>query len=362
MRILYGLCGEGMGHATRSKVVLSHLKKRGHEVLVAASGKAHDLLAPSCEPGLSLPIVGLTMKCEAGALDLRGSIEKNMQALPRLLASNAKAWSLAAAFRPNAVVTDFDSFTWLFAKTHDLPVVSIDNEQILTRCEHDPRLFGPYADGIRAAGTFVKATAPTADHFIITSFFKADVKASCAANTTLVPPILRDEVLQTRKPWHVSDSLAPVLVYKTASLDDRSILEPLASLPGGSPRFLVYGLQNQHGLPPNVRVRAFDETAFVSDLASCRAVIGSAGMSLLGEAIALGKPVFAVPVRGQYEQVLNACYLRECGYGAFEETLEPRPLSRFLSNLDSFRARIQATPQHDANSRLCATLDALFPS
>ena len=40
MRILYGVVGEGMGHATRSAVVLSHLIARGHELRVVVSGRA----------------------------------------------------------------------------------------------------------------------------------------------------------------------------------------------------------------------------------------------------------------------------------------------------------------------------------
>ena len=32
MRILYGVVGEGMGHATRSRVVIAHLLEQGHEV------------------------------------------------------------------------------------------------------------------------------------------------------------------------------------------------------------------------------------------------------------------------------------------------------------------------------------------
>lgn len=42
MRLLYGLCGEGMDHATRSKVSIEHLKRRGHEVLISASGQTCD--------------------------------------------------------------------------------------------------------------------------------------------------------------------------------------------------------------------------------------------------------------------------------------------------------------------------------
>ena len=44
MKILYGVVGEGMGHAMRSRVVLSHLVAAGHEVSVMVSGRAHAFL------------------------------------------------------------------------------------------------------------------------------------------------------------------------------------------------------------------------------------------------------------------------------------------------------------------------------
>ena len=43
MKILYGVVGEGMGHAMRSRVVLDHLTKR-HDVQVVVSGRAYDYL------------------------------------------------------------------------------------------------------------------------------------------------------------------------------------------------------------------------------------------------------------------------------------------------------------------------------
>ena len=49
MRILYGVVGEGMGHATRSKVVCEHLVARGHDVKIVVSGRAHALLAKSLQ-------------------------------------------------------------------------------------------------------------------------------------------------------------------------------------------------------------------------------------------------------------------------------------------------------------------------
>ena len=45
MKILYGVVGEGMGHAMRSRVVLERLTAQGHEIHVMASSRAADFLA-----------------------------------------------------------------------------------------------------------------------------------------------------------------------------------------------------------------------------------------------------------------------------------------------------------------------------
>ena len=45
MNILYGVPGEGLGHATRSKVVIGHLLAQGHQVCVVSSSRAYTMLA-----------------------------------------------------------------------------------------------------------------------------------------------------------------------------------------------------------------------------------------------------------------------------------------------------------------------------
>jgi uncharacterized protein (TIGR00661 family) len=44
-------------------------------------------------------------------------------------------------------------------------------------------------------------------------------------------------------------------------------------------------------------------------------VIANSGFSLICEALYLGKPYLAIPVRHQFEQVLNAYYVDKMGYG-----------------------------------------------
>ncbi len=64
MRILYGVVGEGMGHAMRSRVVLEDLTKR-HEVQVVVSGRAYDYLKERASEQLSVQkISGYTLVYE----------------------------------------------------------------------------------------------------------------------------------------------------------------------------------------------------------------------------------------------------------------------------------------------------------
>ena len=74
MRILYGVTGEGMGHATRSKVTCEHLIASGHEVKIVVSGRAHAFLAKSFPDVVE--IKGLTIKYVDNAMDRDGSVAR----------------------------------------------------------------------------------------------------------------------------------------------------------------------------------------------------------------------------------------------------------------------------------------------
>ncbi len=63
---------------------------------------------------------------------------------------------------------------------------------------------------------------------------------------------------------------------------------------------------------PGFHVHELDSEGFLRHLSGCRAYVGSAGFESLCEAHYLGKPVLAVPTRGQLEQELNAWDAERC--------------------------------------------------
>jgi uncharacterized protein (TIGR00661 family) len=343
MRILYGVVGEGMGHATRSKVVCEHLVASGHEVKIVVSGRAHAFLAKAF--GDVVEIKGLTIKYVDNRMDRDGTLARNVLAAPGIIAANVGTYfDKVSDFRPDAVISDFDSFAYLFGKRHRLPVVSIDNQQIISRCK-----LGKFAkQGVKVdyqmTKAFVRAKLPACEHYIVTTFFYPPVRRSCQEDTTLVPPILRKAILDARKRAKAGGH---VLVYQT-STSDTKLIDELGKIHGE--KFVVYGLRKnaRHG---NCTLKEFSEDGFVDDLASARAVVCNGGLSLIGEAIYLGKPIFSVPVRNQYEQILNARYLEELGYGLAAERIEADLLRLFLAETPKYASRV-AKHKQDGNSDL----------
>lgn len=345
MRILYGVVGEGMGHATRSRVILDHLTRK-HEVQIVVSGRAHAFLERAF-PRLKVHrITGLNMIYEDNQVRKSKTALDFLKKLPAFAENHELFATLDQGFQPELVLSDFESFSYLYGKLHDLPIVSIDNMQVINRCALDVEIPPELEASFLTAKTLVKAKLPRCGAYLITSFFFPPIRKP---RTALFPPILRDAVLDA--PRSTGDH---VLVYQTSD----SFTELVPTLRSMSQRFVVYGLNRAEQLG-NVELKTFSETGFVADLASARAVLAGGGYSLMGEAVYLGKPLLSVPLVGQFEQTLNALYLRKLGYGEYHEALEPAAIAGFLERVPDY-ARALTAHRQDRNSAILNALDEII--
>jgi uncharacterized protein (TIGR00661 family) len=350
LQILYGVVGEGMGHATRSRVVLEHLGRQGHSLRVVVSGRAHAFLCEKLAPYPNVTIEeihGLVLSYFGNALDRSQSVFSNLRRAPQAIKKNVGVYRRVAesGFEPELVISDFESWAALYAKRHGLPVVSIDNMQIINRCRHDDALVNAQGFDFELARLAVKMKVPKAYHYLVTSFFFPPVRKKY---TTLVPPILRPEILGCT--WQPRDH---VLVYQTQTTN-LALVPTLKRLPW---RFRVYGL-GREGSDGNVTLCSFSEQRFLEDLTTARAVIAGGGFSLLAEAVSLGIPTLSIPVAGQYEQELNARYLEALGVGAWSRRFEPEPIAAFLARAPELGRAFDPLRPLD-NSMLFSCLDEL---
>ncbi len=72
----------------------------------------------------------------------------------------------------------------------------------------------------------------------------------------------------------------------------------------------------------NLTYRPFSEKGFIEDLASSIGVVAGGGFTLMGEAVYLHKPMLAIPLERQFEQVMNSRYLEKDGYGKWTRKLD----------------------------------------
>lgn len=345
MRILYGVTGEGMGHATRSAVILDHLV-RDHEVQIVVSGRAHDFLKRRFMDVHE--IEGLTMAYDGSGVDRSRTFWELVRRLPDMLQTNYERFiGIGERFAPEVVVSDFESFAYTFGKQHELPVISIDNMQVLNRCELE-EVLDDERDRVdfHTAKAIVKAKLPGCYHYLVTSFFFPPVRKP---RTSLHPPILRQAILDAEVT--TGDHL---LVYQTTTADER-LLSVLADA-GVEAR--VYGT-GREGKQGKLELEGFSEDGFIADLASCRGVLATGGFSLMGEAVYLGKPLLAVPLRRQFEQRLNALYLAKLGYGECHDELTVESVRAFCAGLDRY-AESLAGHRQQGNREILAALDRLL--
>jgi uncharacterized protein (TIGR00661 family) len=348
MKILYGVVGEGMGHAMRSRVLLEHLVlTEGHDVQIMASGRAVDFLAKRFE-GVTR-IHGLHMIYEENRVRLGETLWSNVATGVTGIPKNIGAYyDFVGQFEPEVVISDFESWTYLYGKNHRLPVLSIDNMQIINRARHADEIL----DGCRAefevTRAFIKAKLPFCDEYFITTFFRPEVRKD---RTRLFPPILRPEILDAKR-----RSGEHLLVYTTGQGNEQ-LARTLAAT-GIECR--IYGMRRdltEEVVEGTLRYRPFSETTFIDDLASARAVIAGGGFTLMGEAVYLRKPMLAVPLGRQFEQVLNARYLEREGYGRYAETLDdPATVHAFIEAIPACEAKLAGYVQ-DGNREILGAVD-----
>lgn len=348
MKILYGVVGEGMGHAMRSQVVLESLVRAGHDVRIVVSGRAANHLAAR-HPDRIIRITGLQLAYRDNMVSIIRTALKNLRSVTGVPENLRQYLKTIRDFQPDVVVSDFESWTYWFARGLQIPVVSVDNMQIIDRCTHDPEVIRAHRRAFLVARSIVQAKLPRCNAYLITTFFQPPVSKP---RTTLHPPILRDVILQAKPSVRTEDH---VLVYQSGTSHDALIQE----LKRVDAKFRVYGLRRdltedlQDG---NLSHRPFSETAFIEDVATSRAVIAGGGFTLMGECIYLGKPMLSVPLSGQFEQILNAEYLQKLGYGEWTNRLTSDGVRAFVDRCDAYRSALESF-EHDDNVGFLAALD-----
>lgn len=344
MRIAYGVMGYGRGHSSRTRAVLPALMQE-HEVTVFAGGDAHDMLSRDF-PTVRIPTLGYVYG-NHGAASFGATLRANAGLTAQVMFGGPSLQTVMQELLDrdiDLVISDSEAWTHQAARRLRLPRISFDHVGVIAFCEpHCPPELSwrGWRDGYGYRQLMGKP-----DRILISSFYPAK---ALHPGTEIVGPILRPEVRDAQPTGGEH-----LLVYLNRGKDqytprfERMLTE--LDLP-----VVIYGT-GERGTRENLVFREIDPLGFVRDLASCRAVMSTAGNQLIGEALHLRKPVLALPER-VFEQELNGWIVECLGIGRRSsfDTIGIDQIEMFLADVPACAARMASL----AGDGSAAALDTL---
>jgi len=310
-----------------------------HKITVYAPGDAYDLLQPVYKDSAVVvkPIPGLCFSYNRKAkLDY---VKTGLNSLGYFVKAPGLIDNLSREFdreQPDLIISDFEPILPRVARRCGVPFLSVDHQHFLNSYDLSSLPFMLRAKaGFMAQ--FVKLYYRGQAGTIVSSFYFPPLRDGMR-HVKQVGVMLRDEIVSATptQAEHIT-----VYLRKNAP---QNVLSALAEIHS---EVRIYGLGSRPAMN-NLRFFNIDMFQFVEDLASCRALITSAGNQLIGEALYLGKPVLAMPETGNFEQQINAHFLAQSGAGVSVEMtdLNANILNRFLSQADVYRSHIDASRMH----------------
>lgn len=322
MKILYGVSGAGLGHSSRAKEIISFLERNHHEVLVFTYGEAYPVLKKHFH---THEIQGIPLHFKKGELVFTKTFYHGAKAIINNLLNSNKIRKKLSEFKPEICISDMEPLVSLISHIYNLPLISLNNQHRLVTLDFDiPR---EYRGGSLIAKTATVLSAPLANKYVVLSFIKEKRKRE---DMHIVGPVLRKEILKL-KPR--KDNF--VVVYQ-AHLT-QSLIEALSKI---KEKFIVYTYTDQKPKSSNIKIKKISKS-FIKDLAKAKAVIGTAGFSLISESLHLKKPYFAMPLKNQFEQTINALFLRKENLGEFSFNPTKEQIEKFMSKLPTYEKNMK---------------------
>ncbi|MCF0042446.1 glycosyltransferase family protein [Dyadobacter fanqingshengii] len=323
MKILFLVQGEGRGHLTQAISMSQILRKAGHEVAAAMVGVSPGRVIPAFfEEQVAAPVFhfsapNIVYNSQVAGIDLKATVYNLFKNHAEYLAGLRLINNNIEEIKPDLIISFYETFSGLYNVLYrsKIPMICIAHQYLLLH----PRFIFPKNSSINQLiiNFNSKLTSWLSAKRLALSF--REIESRNDLKITVVPPLLRREVVNMQA---VSEDF--FLVYMTHHSLSKQIIE-------------------WHLAHPEVRLHCFWDNAEVSDefvfdetltfhrinskkylqmLASCKALVTTAGFESVCEAMYLGKPVMMVPVPNHFEQECNAMDGVISGAGVTSKTFD----------------------------------------
>ncbi|HBF33993.1 TPA: hypothetical protein DDW35_05470 [Candidatus Sumerlaeota bacterium] len=331
-KVLYGLAGEGRGHATRVKAVADELLRRQHEVLFLTGGDALPFLkeAYQAHPGvrfIEAPVLRFSYK-EKGTYQ-RVALRRTLwNALGFWRKRHHELERIAEELRehdfaPHLVVGDYEPLACRLARRMNAPFISLDNQHYFAFARLSSMAFSEWAFALSIRFT-CRFMCPWKKSVIISRPSSHGLRLSDSVHW--VGPLIRREICEAATHPRTEEDF--ILCYLRPSIERETLEAVRAS--GKCAR--VYGL-GEHPTDGAIEYCRVSAESFTRDLLHAGWVVSTAGNQTLGECLLLKKKTLLIPEPGQMEQKMNAAQAKQWGVWA-ASNVTIKILSEFLRSAE----------------------------
>lgn len=343
-KILFTVCGVGLGHASRSSALIRELMKR-HEVFVTSYGEAYHHLKREFKVASELRWFELVYN--GSEFRKAETFFRNLPLLPIVAANNFMTGiKVVYNFKPDIVISDFDVNGIYLAKLFGIPVITISNMHVMNyikRDHHIKEIFNILPEKL------LLDSFSASDYFIITSFIKPRLNLP---NTFFYFPIVKNSMVKQKQ-----KSADFFLAYASP----KEIAEKFANIFQSleNERFVVYGA-GQEKINGNVELRSFSGERFDDDLAKCKGVLAHGGYSISAESLSMQKPLCVFSTKDFYERYFNGFLVQKLGFGELYDEPTKENVFWFTNHADDYRNAIVKAGYKPENKEVLAKIEEII--
>jgi uncharacterized protein (TIGR00661 family) len=333
LKFMFIVQGEGRGHMTQAISTFNILTKAGHEISCVMIGiNPHREIPEFVKHQIKSEIIsfdcpGFIMDAQIKAVKLIPSIIHNIFKLGVFRKSILHIQRKVKEHKPDLIVNFYTPLAGIynFLFHRPVPMVCVAHQYIYLHPGYEfPE--GRFLDRF-AIRFYTKLTSLGAKKRLALSFYPINNNLKHAIIG--FPPLLRTEVFeQDIKEGNY------LLVYLVNSGYAEEIINWHKKNTAIELHCFTDNKDLKNNPDANLYFHKLDDKKFLTMMAQCKGLISTAGFESVCEAKYMGKPVFMVPVEGNYEQYCNAHDACKTGAGICDNKFN---IGKFLTYLPSHK-------------------------
>lgn len=290
MKVLYAIQGTGNGHISRACEIIPMLNKMADtDVFISGSNSNLKLPFP-----VKYESKGLSFKYgKKGNIHLSGTLGEIR--LPGLV----KEILELPVQQYDLIINDFELISAWAGWWRNVPTISLSHQAALWS------KFSPKPTKRSAFSEYILRKYAPCNYAVGFHFDNYD--------DFIYTPVIRKEIrnLQPETGNHFT-------VYLPA-ISDKQIIHVLSAIKDQQWEVFSTRIQRPYEAESNIQIKPANHAQFQESLAGSKGLLCGAGFESPAEAMYLGKKLFVIPIRGQYEQQCNAAALSELGIPSAEK-------------------------------------------